>query len=72
MGFMGARSDVLRRLLGVSRVEVCNGCHGPGEPGRIECVWVRGAWLSCAILLECLVAWSMLNSGSTGLGDRRG
>ena len=66
------RSDSLRRALGVSRVEVCNGCPGPGEPGRTECAWVRRAWLSCVILLECLVALSMLNPGSKVLGKVRG
>ena len=33
----GVRRGSLRRVLGVSRVEVCNGCPGPGEPGRTEC-----------------------------------
>ena len=29
---------------------------------------MRHAWLSCSILLGRLIAWSMLNSGSNGLG----
>ena len=70
--FAGMRRDSSRRVLGVSRVEVCNGCPGPGEPGRTECAWVRRVWLSCEILLGYLVAWSMLNSGLKGLGWLRG
>ena len=61
------RRDLLRRVLGAPRVEVCNGYPGPGEPGRTECAWVRRSWLSSAILLGWLVAWSMRNSGTMGL-----
>ena len=60
------RRDLLRRVLGAPRVEVCNGCPVPGEPGRTECTWVHSSWLSSATLLGRLVAWSMLNSGGLG------
>ena len=59
--------DWLRRVLGVSGVKVFSGHPGPGKPGRTECAWVRRAWLSCAILLGCVAAWSMFNSGSKDL-----
>ena len=29
---------------------------------------MRHSWIPCAISLGSLIAWSMLNSGSTGLG----
>ena len=67
LGVRGIRRDSLRRVLGVSRVKVCDGCPGPGTPGRTECAWVRRA-----ILLGCLVACSMLNSGSKGLEGVKG
>ena len=68
---VGARRDLLRRVLGVPRVEVSNGCPGSDEPGRTECAWLRRLWRSGVILVRCLAVGSMFNSGSTGLAGQR-